>query len=85
MDNDSADYTGKQVTYLAAPTLSTLANAANGVSLKWNSISGAQKYYIYRKEGNGGYKKIAEVKDAVSYTDKSVTSGQEIHICSKST
>ena len=74
--NDSADYTGKQVTYLAAPTLSTLANAANGVSLKWNSISGAQKYYIYRKEGNGGYKKIAEVKDAVSYTDKSVTSGK---------
>lgn len=75
--NDSADYTGKQVTYLAAPTLSTLANAANGVSLKWNSISGAQKYYIYRKEGNGGYKKIAEVKDAVSYTDKSVTSGKK--------
>ena len=74
--NASADYTGKQVTYLAAPTLSTLANAANGVSLKWNSISGAQKYYIYRKEGNGGYKKIAEVKDAVSYTDKSVTSGK---------
>ena len=74
--NDSADFTGKQVTYLAAPTLSTLANAANGVSLKWNSISGAQKYYIYRKEGNGGYKKIAEVKDAVSYTDKSVTSGK---------
>ena len=74
--NDSADYTGKQVTYLAAPTLSTLANAANGVSLKWNSISGAQKYYIYRKEGNGSYKKIAEVKDAVSYTDKSVTSGK---------
>ena len=75
--NDSADYTGKQVTYLAAPALSTLANAANGVSLKWNSISGAQKYYIYRKEGNGGYKKIAEVKDAVSYTDKSVTSGKK--------
>ena len=75
--NDSADYTGKQVTYLAAPTLSTLANAANGVSLKWNSISGAQKYYIYRKEGNGGYKKIAEVKDAVSYPDKSVTSGKK--------
>ena len=75
--NASADYTGKQVTYLAAPTLSTLANAANGVSLKWNSISGAQKYYIYRKEGNGGYKKIAEVKDAVSYTDKSVTSGKK--------
>ena len=74
--NASADYTGKQVTYLAAPALSTLANAANGVSLKWNSISGAQKYYIYRKEGNGGYKKIAEVKDAVSYTDKSVTSGK---------
>lgn len=74
--NASADYTGKQVTYLAAPTLSTLANAANGVSLKWNSISGAQKYYIYRKEGNSGYKKIAEVKDAVSYTDKSVTSGK---------
>ena len=75
--NASADYTGKQVTYLAAPALSTLANAANGVSLKWNSISGAQKYYIYRKEGNGGYKKIAEVKDAVSYTDKSVTSGKK--------
>ena len=74
--NDSADYTGKQVTYLATPVLSTLANAANGVSLKWNSISGAQKYYIYRKEGNGSYKKIAEVKDAVSYTDKSVTSGK---------
>ena len=74
--NASADYTGKQVTYLATPALSTLANAANGVSLKWNSISGAQKYYIYRKEGNGGYKKIAEVKDAVSYTDKSVTSGK---------
>ena len=74
--NASADYTGKQVTYLATPALSTLANAANSVSLKWNSISGAQKYYIYRKEGNGGYKKIAEVKDAVSYTDKSVTSGK---------
>ena len=60
--NDSADYTGKQVTYLAAPTLSTLANAANGVSLKWNSISGAQKYYIYRKEGNGAIRRLQKLR-----------------------
>ncbi len=62
-----------------APVKPAVSNAGAGVSLKWSKVSGANGYDIYRKTGNSAYKKIGYVKgaDALSYTDKTVTSGTD--------
>lgn len=47
-------------------------------TLKWNKISGANGYYIYRStKKNSGYKKIATIKrgSTLSYTDKKLATG----------
>ncbi|MGN0525849.1 MAG: fibronectin type III domain-containing protein [Acutalibacteraceae bacterium] len=69
------DNTGKSVTYITAPK-PTAAASTTGVTVKWNKISGATGYYVYRKT-TGGWTKIATVKNGstLSYTDKSAKSG----------
>lgn len=57
---------------LAKTTLRSLTNDATGIKVTWSKINKASGYYIYRKAGNGAYKKIATVKKrtTVSYLDK---------------
>ena len=57
---------------LAKTTLRSLTNAATGIKVTWSKVNKASGYYIYRKAGNGAYKKIATVKrgTTVSYLDK---------------
>ncbi len=64
--------------YLADPTLKTPQSTKKGVVLKWNKITGADGYVVYRKTGSGSYKKIATVKgkSKVTYTDKSAKKGK---------
>ena len=65
------------ILYLAQPTV-TAANANSNVSVKWNKISGAKGYYVYRKAGSAtSWTKIATIKDGatVSYTDKDIKNG----------
>lgn len=69
--------TGLKITCLATPKLKSVAGtgAAGDAVLKWNKVSGAKGYYVYRKGGTLSeyeWKKIATIKsgDTVSYTDK---------------
>lgn len=53
--------------------LKSVTTTVNGPKITWNKLTGANKYYIYRKTPSTSWKKIATVKNSVtSYTDKSV-------------
>ncbi|MBE6751057.1 MAG: hypothetical protein E7556_00860 [Ruminococcaceae bacterium] len=58
-------------------TLTGISNSKNGVVIKWNNLSTATKYRIYRKANNEtSWTKLADVKAGTkSYTDKTVKSG----------
>lgn len=67
--------TGKSITYLAAPTVKSAANATAGITVKWSKVSGATGYVLYRRaEGAGKWSKVATVSSGstVSYTDTKV-------------
>ncbi len=70
------DKTGLSKLYLATPTVKT-SNTSKGVSVKWNKITGAKGYYVYRKAGSGSWTKIKTISSGstVSYTDTKVKSG----------
>lgn len=64
------------------PKLKTISNTTSGVKITWGKVSGADKYYVYRKTGsNGKYSKIATVKgnSKVTYTDKKAKSGKKYY------
>ncbi len=60
-------------------TLTSIANGKNGVVLKWNNLSTALKYRVYRKANSEtSWTKLADVKaGTTSYTDKNVKSGSK--------
>ncbi len=68
--------TGLSIKYLTAGKISSLTNTSSGITAKWNRVTGASGYYVYRKTSGGSYKKIATVKSGstVSYTDTAVKS-----------
>lgn len=63
---------------IAAPKLSSVKSTKSGITFKWNKVSGASGYYVYRKTGSGDYEKIATVKGGtkVSYLDKKAKKGK---------
>ncbi len=62
--------------YLATPTVKT-SNSKTGINVKWNKITGAKGYYVYRKTGSGKWTKVKTVTSGstVSYTDTTAKSG----------
>ena len=74
----SGYHSGVAIKFLSAPKLSSVSSSKNGVTFKWNKVSGASGYYVYRKTGSGSYTKIATVKGntKVSYLDKSAKKGK---------
>ncbi|MGN1442695.1 MAG: polysaccharide deacetylase family protein, partial [Acutalibacteraceae bacterium] len=58
---------------LAAPTVTSVSLKGNAVNIKWNSVSGATGYIIYKKSVESKkWTKLASVgSDALSYTDSS--------------
>ncbi len=68
------------VTYtMNTPQLTGIANASNGVTVKWSKVEDCAGYYVYRKAaGEKSWSRIATVKgDAtVSYKDTKVSSGK---------
>ena len=71
----SFDAKGLTITYIAAPVLKTATSGTSGVTVTWEKSAGATKYRVFRKEGSGGWKKIADVGDVATYTDKTAVSG----------
>ncbi len=68
---------GFAVRRLTTPTLKSVTSAKAGVTFKWNKVTGATGYIVYRKTGNGSWQKIATVKGntKVSYLDKTAKKG----------
>lgn len=61
------------------PTVTASYKNYSTATVKWNRISGASGYTIYRSTSkNGSYKKIATIKKAgtTSYTDSKLTTGK---------
>jgi fibronectin type 3 domain-containing protein len=68
-------YSGsKSIKYIAAPKLSSVSNAAKGVTIKWSASKGAVKYRVYRKNGSGSWGIIGETT-STSYTDTTAKAG----------
>ncbi len=83
VDGDSASYhstshfndIAKTVNYLAAPVVKAENTTSTSIKVSWGKVSGAQKYYVYRKAGSATkWTKIATTSSA-SYTDKNVKNG----------
>ena len=71
------DSTGKSVTYYAAPVLESVTSSSSGLTISWEKSAGAVKYRVYRKSGDSGWSKLADVGDVSSYTDKTAEAGTE--------
>ncbi len=71
-------YTEASRYYIEVPELISAKSSKKGVTAKWEVVNGASGYYVYRKEGNGSYKKLATVKGGTkySYLDKSAKKGR---------
>ena len=70
----SFDGTGLTIKAVEAPKLSSVSNAATGVTIKWNAVSGATKYRVFYKTGNGSWTGIANTA-STSYTWTGAKSG----------
>ncbi|MCD7837576.1 MAG: fibronectin type III domain-containing protein, partial [Clostridiales bacterium] len=74
----SYDASGKSIVRLNAPTLSSVSNAASGITVKWTQVEGAQGYRIYRKAGSASSwtaVKTVSGGSTLSWTDTSVSNG----------
>ena len=78
----SGDYTSYYTEHshycLSTPKLSSAKSSSKGVTAKWEAVTGASGYYVYRKEGSGKYKKLATVKGGTkkSYLDTKAKKGK---------
>lgn len=61
--------------YLSTPKLSSATNASTGVKVKWEKVTGAEGYKVYRKTGSGSYEYIGKTSKT-TYTDKTAKSGK---------
>ncbi len=74
----TCDGTGMSITCTISqeniPVLSSVASGATGVSLKWNPVSGAAKYRVFRRTEGGTWKGILNTT-ATEIVDKTAESG----------
>ena len=74
-DGYRSAYQNYKIYYLAAPKITKFdSQIGNGITVKWSSVAGASKYYVYRKTGNSKWTKIATT-DNLLYRDKDVKLG----------
>lgn len=70
-----SDYnSGKKITFVAAPKITSMTNAETGVKLTWNKVAGADFYRVYYR-GVNGWIRLAS-KYLTEYVDKSVKNGE---------
>ena len=68
------DATGKSITYLSAPKLTSVNAEIAGTLIKWNAVTGAENYRVFRKVGNGSWMAIGTTT-STSFTDKTAVKG----------
>ena len=66
------------IKHIDEPTLKSIENSAYGVLIKWDKVTGAEKYNVYRKTGGGEYKYIGATTKTY-YTDKTAESGTKYY------
>lgn len=59
---------------LDTPALSEVVNGTVGVTISWKSVSGAERYSIFRKTAKENWKSVGTSK-STSFIDKSAVSG----------
>lgn len=71
--------TGKELTFIYTPRLSSAKSTKNGVVINYTRSAGCDGYYIYRRTANSNWLRIATVKgaDNLSYLDKGAQKGTE--------
>lgn len=74
----SYDKTGIKVVYLSTPQLSVVEKASSGFKVKWNAVTGATGYALYRKTANTSWEML-ETTSSVAYQDKSAKSSGEYY------
>ena len=69
---------GIKMERLSSPKLVSATSSKTGIKFKWGAISGADGYYVYRKQGKGSWVKIATAKGkaTTTYTDTSAKKGK---------
>ena len=71
----SYDVAGIRQLYLGAPKMTSAANDATGITIKWDSLKGSTEYRIYRRGAGEKYWTYLETVTGNSYTDENVKSG----------
>ena len=66
------------VKHIDEPTLKSIENSAYGVLVKWDKVTGAEKYNVYRKVSGGEYEYIGATTK-LYYTDKTAESGTKYY------
>lgn len=62
------DPIGKSIKYIAAPKITSLSKTSSGIQVKWDKVTGAEKYRVYYKtDGESGWNKIGDTT-SLSYT-----------------
>ncbi len=69
---------GKTIASIDAPLNVKAESRVSGALISWNSCSGAQGYYIYRKGATGGFKQIGKVTSGstLTYLDTTAKAGE---------
>lgn len=69
---------GLKMKRLERPSLASVKSSKSGVTFKWNEVTGASGYLVYRKTGSGDWEQIAKVTGAStnSYVDKTAKKGK---------
>ena len=78
-DSSTSDYSAAtSIKYVDPPTISSVTNTKNGITVKWIKATGAKQYQLYRRVSSGdnwgNWSEIAVVSGA-SYVDTDITSG----------
>ncbi len=69
-------YQKYDIYYLAAPKITKFdSQVGKGITVKWGAVSGAEKYYLYRKTSGSEWKKIATLEN-IRYVDKDIKFGK---------
>lgn len=69
-------YSGVTTHYAATPVVSSVSTVVdNKIQVKWNDVGSGAKYYIYRKENNGGWVLLKSNYNGTVFYDTTAKSG----------
>ncbi|MBQ6935376.1 MAG: hypothetical protein IJN49_02395, partial [Clostridia bacterium] len=74
-DNWRSAYQNYKIYFIAAPKITKFdSQIGKGITIKWADVLGAEQYYVYRKTGSSGWKKIGTT-NTLLFLDKNVKLG----------